>query len=207
VQSIHANITPFLKQLSVSPTAGAERFGGDHDLNSPPSTQTRPRPAAVLVPIILRSPEPTVLLTERSAHLKNHAGQVSFPGGRTDKEDRSVVDTALREAHEEVGLEARFVDVAGLLDNYLTGTGFLVTPVVGYVKPGFQLSLDEVEVAQAFEVPLAHFMDPRHHTIESRMDRGAERRYYVFRYDGHFIWGATAGMLINLYRRITGPAD
>ncbi|NKC12228.1 MAG: CoA pyrophosphatase [Gammaproteobacteria bacterium] len=179
---------------------------GDHDLNGRrPGTTDRPaRPAAVLIPIVEHPGGATVLLTERTRHLKHHAGQVSFPGGRANDEDHGVIDTALRETWEEIGLASHHIEIAGLLDNYLTGSGFLVTPVVGFVRPGFALKLDPFEVATAFEVPLAFFMDPANHAIESRLDGQAERRYYAFRHSGHLIWGATAGLLMNLYRRISG---
>jgi 8-oxo-dGTP pyrophosphatase MutT (NUDIX family) len=157
--------------------------------------------AAVLVPIIERE-EPTVLLTKRTDHLHHHAGQVSFPGGRVEPEDVDLVATALRETEEEIGLAREFVDIAGYLDDYQTGTGFHITPVVGFVRPGFELDLDDFEVAEAFEVPLSFLFDPANHHRHARVWQGKERRYYAMPYGDHYIWGATAGMLINLYRRI-----
>lgn len=165
-----------------------------------------PRPAAVLVPLVMREHTMTVLLTERTAHLRSHAGQVAFPGGRRDPIDQSPVATALREAQEEVGLEPSRVEIVGALPEYLTGTGYAVIPVVGLVAPPFDLSLQQDEVAHAFEVPLSFLMDPSHHKHHMvRLDSGT-RQYYSMSYREHatapefFIWGATAAMLRNLYR-------
>ena len=178
-------------------------LAGDYDLN--PSVERRPpvlTPAAVLVPIVERAGGMTVLLTQRTDHLNDHPGQISFPGGRTEARDEGPVDTALRETEEEIGLDRRHVEVVGLLDVYETVTGFSVTPVVGLVAPGFTLTLDEFEVAEAFEVPLAFVLDPDNHERHSRTYNGSERHYYVLPYQGRHIWGATAGMLVNLYRRL-----
>ena len=178
-------------------------LAGDYDLN--PSVEKRQpvlTPAAVLVPIVERAGGMTVLLTQRTDHLNDHPGQISFPGGRAEARDDGPVDTALRETEEEIGLDRRHVEVVGLLDVYETVTGFSVTPVVGLVAPGFTLTLDEFEVAEAFEVPLAFVLDPDNHERHSRVFKGAERHYYVLPYEEHHIWGATAGMLVNLYRRL-----
>ncbi len=156
----------------------------------------------MLVPIVARDTGPTVLLTVRTQHLRAHAGQVSFPGGRTDEGDDSPIATALREAQEEVGLKSSDVELLGLLDNYQTGTNYLVTPVVAWVAPHIELTLNKNEVAHAFEIPLDFVLNPIHHGIESRSYQGRTRRYYVFRYQEFFVWGATAGMLMNLYRRL-----
>lgn len=165
-----------------------------------------PRPAAVLVPMVLHASELTVLLTERPAHMRSHAGQVAFPGGRRDPQDASLTVTALREAEEEVGLMRSRIEVIGRLPEYLTGTGFAVTPVVALVRPPFELRLQREEVAHAFEAPLSFLMDPRHHRRHlMRLDSG-HRQFYsmTFRADADapefFIWGATAAMLRNLYR-------
>lgn len=181
---------------------------GDFDLNPDAWLQRRLTPAAVLVPLVEHDDGLSVLLTRRTEHLNDHAGQVSFPGGRVEDQDPGPVGTALRETHEEIGLEPTHVQVAGLLDTYETGTGFLVTPVVGFVRPGFRLTLDTFEVAEAFEVPLDFILDPSNHRVESVEIRGAARLFYVFDYEGHHIWGATAGMLMNLFRRLNpeGPA-
>ena len=175
---------------------------GDHDLNpSLPRANPR-RPAAVLVPLVERPDGHTVLLTRRSEHLHDHPGQVSFPGGRLDDTDRGPIDAALRETAEEIGLGREYVELAGLLDGYETVTGYGVTPVVGFIQPGFVLTLDAFEVAEAFEVPLAFFLDEASRRIHSRLRDGRRRYYYAFEYADRYIWGATAGMLVNLQRRI-----
>ena len=158
------------------------------------------RPAAVLVPIVLREPEPTVLLTRRTDHLHHHPGQVSFPGGRVEDEDTSPIETALRETEEEISLHRAHVELLGCLPQYQTGTGFDITPVVGLVTPPFELQLDPFEVAEAFEVPLSFLLDESNHQRHSAMIRGARREYYAMPYGENFIWGATAGMLVSLQR-------
>ena len=180
---------------------------GDFDLN-PADLEVRPavplRAAAVLVPLVTHAAGPTVLLTRRTDHLAQHAGQISFPGGRVEPEDRDLVDTALRETEEEIGLDRRLVEVVGFLDPYETGTGYHVTPVVGLVEPGFSLRIDPFEVAEAFEVPLGFLLDDRNHQRHSRINAGRQRHYYAMPYGDYYIWGATAGMLMNLYRRARG---
>ena len=161
-------------------------------------------PAAVLVPVILRPEGLTVLFTQRTAHLNDHAGQVSFPGGRCEADDPSPVHTALRETEEEIGLDPARIEVLGLLPEYRTGTGFTVTPVVGLVRPPFELSLDSFEVAEVFETPLAFFLDPANHQRHSMEIGGVRRHYYAMPYEGYFIWGATAGMLVSLHRLLGG---
>jgi len=160
-----------------------------------------PRPAAVLMPIVLREQGPTLLFTQRTADLKDHAGQISFPGGRTELSDVSPVDTALRETEEEIGLARRHVEVIGWLPEYFTGTGYRVTPVAGLIRPPFDVVPDPREVAEIFEVPLAFLMDGMNHqrrTIELPNDLG-RRTFYTMPYERFFIWGATAGMLRNLF--------
>ncbi|MBZ0143783.1 MAG: CoA pyrophosphatase [Rhodocyclaceae bacterium] len=156
--------------------------------------------AAVLVPIIERPQGLTVLFTQRTAHLNDHAGQVSFPGGRCEETDPSPVFTALRETEEEIGLDPALVEVLGLLPEYRTGTGFSVTPVVGLVRPPFELAPDSFEVAEVFETPLAFLLDPANHQRHSMEIGGIVRHYYAMPYEGYFIWGATAGMLVSLRR-------
>ena len=161
-----------------------------------------PRPAAVLMPLVQRSDGFTVLLTQRTAHLHDHAGQISFPGGRVEEGDASATATALRETHEEIGLEPAAVDVIGRLPDYLVATGYQVTPVVGVIEHGFSLRLDAFEVAEVFEVPLAFLMDPANHERRSISIGGVSRTFYAMPYQGsrrYFIWGATAAMLRNLY--------
>ncbi len=168
-----------------------------------------PREAAVLVPIVAHSAGMTVLLTERSAHLRGHAGQVAFPGGGRDPGDASAAETALRETQEEVGLARDRIEVIGELPQYLTGSGYQVTPVVGIVEPGFHLRLDSFEVAEAFEVPLEFLMDPRHHERRRIVHGVIDRSFYAMPWRDdrqgreHFIWGATAAMLRNLYRLLS----
>lgn len=156
--------------------------------------------AAVLIPIVLRESGPTILLTQRTAHLRDHAGQVSFPGGRCEPDDASPVATALREAQEEVGLDPAQVEVIGQLPVYSTGTGFSVTPVVGLVTPPLNLKLDDFEVAEAFEPPLDFLLDVANHQRHQIEIRGALREYWAMPWRGYYIWGATAGMLVSLQR-------
>ena len=179
---------------------------GDHDLDAMPRAQSPLTPAAVLVPLVVRPGGLQVLLTQRTDHLHDHAGQVSFPGGRREYSDAGSVDTALRETREEIGLVEDFIEVVGLLDDYETGTGFRVTPVVSFVSEGFTLTLDSFEVADTFEVPLDYLFDPANHQRRSREFNGRRRSYYVFEYRDRVVWGATAGMLMNLYRRVTARA-
>ncbi|MBV8976853.1 MAG: CoA pyrophosphatase [Alphaproteobacteria bacterium] len=188
--------------LAEPPSLPLEPRRGDYDLDP---AHRPPRPAkltqaAVLMPIVERE-EPSVLFTERSAALARHAGQVSFPGGRIDAADESLVRTALRETQEETGIAPEFVSVAGFLDAYETGTGFAILPVVGLLTPGFALVPDTNEVAEIFEVPLAFLLDPANRGRDRMEWRGRLRSYYVFRYNGHTIWGATAAMLVNFAER------
>ncbi|WP_213293986.1 CoA pyrophosphatase [Paraburkholderia sacchari] len=167
-----------------------------------------PREAAVLMPIAIRPGGLTVLLTQRADNLSNHAGQVSFPGGSREPADATPVAAALREAHEEVDLDPARVEVLGALPDYLTGTGFKVTPVVGLVHEPFTVIADSLEVASIFEVPLEFLMNPAHHQVRVLRWEGGERRFFAMPYPQtganvsamHFIWGATAGMLRNFYR-------
>jgi len=161
------------------------------------------RPAAVLVPVVVRGSGLTVLFTRRTAHLNDHAGQISFPGGRTEPADASAAETALRETAEEIGLEASHVEVLGELPQYVTVTGYRVTPVVGLVVPPFELKPDGFEVAEVFEVPLEFLIDPENHQRNSIVYEGGARHYYAVPYENHYIWGATAGMLMNFYIRLT----
>ena len=162
------------------------------------------RPAAVLIPIV-DHPEPTVLLTQRSPHLADHAGQISFPGGKIEATDASPRDAALREAEEEVGLESSFVDPLGYLGVYGTSFGFRILPTVARVKPGFSLTINQSEVDDSFEVPLAFLMDPKNHQLHAKEFRGVERTYYAMPFAERYIWGATAGILRVLYERIYLP--
>jgi 8-oxo-dGTP pyrophosphatase MutT (NUDIX family) len=181
---------------------------GDYDLNPKWRASVGEdrvlKPAAVLIPIVERQAGLRVLFTRRADHLARHAGQVSFPGGRLHEGDDDEVAAALRETEEEVGLSRTFVTVMGELDRYETGTGFAIHPFVGLVRDGFALKIDSAEVAEVFEVPLAFLMDPANHEPRTATWQGRERRFYGMTHDGHYIWGATAGILINLYERLYG---
>lgn len=169
---------------------------------------TRPsaalRAAAVLVPLVDRSDGLTILLTQRTAHLHAHAGQIAFPGGRIDPGDVDAAAAALRETEEEVGLPRQHITLVGRLDNYVTGTGFEVTPVVGIVTPPFPIVINPAEVAEAFEVPLGYVLDRANHQRVERESAGRRRVFYVLPYEGRNIWGATAGMLVNLAEVLAG---
>jgi len=160
------------------------------------------KPAAVLVPIIAHPQALTLLLTRRAAHLKFHSGQVSFPGGRVDAGDSGPEATALREAREEIGLPPERVELLGRLPEYRTGTGYRITPVVGLLTPPLAFRPDPAEVDEVFEIPLALVLDPSNHRRDSREWQGRTRQFFVIPHDTHYIWGATAGMLVNLYRHL-----
>lgn len=179
---------------------------GDHDLTpgDRPQTDVPLMRAAVLVPLVERPGGWTVLLTQRTDHLHHHAGQISFPGGRAEDDDETPVETALRECEEEIGLDRRHIEIVGALDTYQTGTGFLIAPIVGLIDPQFELTLDSFEVKEAFEVPLSFVLDPGNHKRESRVWKGKERHFYVLPYENRYIWGATAGMLVNLHAMLRG---
>lgn len=166
-------------------------------------TDRQPADAAVLVPVVMRE-RPTILLTERTTHLSTHSGQVAFPGGRQDDTDADAVDAALREAHEEIGLERGLAEVIGTMPTYTTGTMFIITPVIALVQPDYRLTLNEYEVADAFEVPLDFLMNPAHHRRHAFDFSGVRREWFSMPYDDagkdRFIWGATAAMLRNFYR-------
>lgn len=171
---------------------------GDHDLNPGMLKPTELVQAAVLVPIVERTDGLTILLTQRTDHLTAHAGQISFPGGRVEDVDASHEAAALRETEEEVGLRSEHIEIVGRLDLYVTRTGFEVTPVVGIVTPPFSLNPDPFEVADVFEVPLSFIVDPANHQKHARLHNGIQRQFYVLPYENRYIWGATAGMLVNL---------
>jgi len=173
------------------------------------------RPAAVLMPLVDRSQGLTVLFTRRTAHLRSHAGQISFPGGRSEPQDASPAETALRETREEIGLEPSRVEVLGFLPSqYTTRSGFIVTPVVGVVRPPFELHPERSEVDEVFEVPLAFLMDPANHRQGSIVVEGETRQFHAIPFGDYYIWGVTAGILIHFYwflnstdaRRLRGTA-
>ena len=181
-------------------------------------TEREPANAAVLIPLVMRD-ELMVLLTQRTQNMSTHAGQIAFPGGKSDQADADAVATALRESQEEIGLDAAFVEVIGSLPNYITGTHFIVSPIIALVKPGFEIQPNPIEVDHVFEVPLSFLMHPRNHMEHEMSWQGQQRRWFSMPYPKqyldrklpelnevedddatHFIWGATAGMLRNLYR-------
>jgi 8-oxo-dGTP pyrophosphatase MutT (NUDIX family) len=195
---LNFKVPPGLNDSTIIPVTGDQ--GNDRMLGI--IAQEQPiRPAAVLVAVV-EHPQPTVLLTQRSAHLNDHAGQISFPGGKIDPTDASPLDAALREAEEEVGLSRSFVDPIGYLDLYGTSFGFRILPTVARVKPGFELRINRSEVDDAFEVPLSFLMNPANHQVHSKEFRGMERTYYAMPFAERYIWGATAGILRVLYERI-----
>jgi 8-oxo-dGTP pyrophosphatase MutT (NUDIX family) len=195
---------PLARLRAVLPQTPPDSIGRDEYARYPEMRapgQAAPFPAAVLIAVIARS-EPTILFTRRTAHLTRHSGQVSFPGGRREARDLSPVETALRETLEETGIEPAFVSIAGFLPRYLTGTGFDITPVVGVVAPGFALVPDAREVAEIFEAPLDFFLDPANAKSISRQMAGQARTVHVFEPDGHYIWGITAALLLDLAARL-----
>jgi 8-oxo-dGTP pyrophosphatase MutT (NUDIX family) len=167
-----------------------------------PADAAAQREAAVLMPIIDRPAELTLLLTQRTRHLSAHAGQISLPGGRREAEDATPVETALRETREEVGIRPEEVRVIGAMDCYETRTGFLITPIIGLVTPDYTLLPNAYEVEEVFEVPLAFLLDPQNHKTHSRTDRGMRYRFHAMPYHDYYIWGATAAMLKSLYQQL-----
>lgn len=191
-----------------APTRCAARgavLRGDHDLNPGMGLPDRQTPCAVLVPIVDHADQLTVLFTQRTDHLANHPGQISFPGGRCEPDDRTLEDAALREAREEIGLAGESATVLGRLDDYVTRTGFRVTPVVALIRPPLVLAPDANEVASVFEVPLRYLMDPANHRRFARRFHNVERAFYAVPFAHHYIWGATAGMIMNLFDRLAEP--
>lgn len=197
------------EQRIAASASGAESRS-DFDLN--PSLEKlagadEKRPAAVLVPILDKEDGASVLFTLRTDELPNHAGQISFPGGKMDKQDANLVETAMREAREEIGLEPDYIETIGFLEDYITSTGFRVAPLVAIIREGFTIAPDESEVADVFDVPLSFLMDSANHELHTREWRGAQRLFYAIPYEKRFIWGATAGMLRNMYESLYRPGD
>jgi len=183
------------------PTRGVPRgiLRGDHDLNPGMQAEKDLTPAAVLVPLVIRGDGLTTLFTQRTEHLLHHAGQISFPGGHAEPSDCTAEETALRETEEEVGLARAHITTIGRLNQYVTRTGFSITPVVALVTPPFDINPDADEVDAVFEVPLDFLLDPANHQRHSREFKGQIREFYAMPYEDYYIWGATAGMLVNLY--------
>ena len=203
VAGIDSHLPP-VAQAAMAPGALRDRF------RAPPVwepeiwaekrfTDRQPAEAAVLVPIVMRD-EPMVLLTERATHLSTHSGQVAFPGGKRDDTDRDASHTALREALEEIGLEPGKVELLGGLRHYDTITGFRIHPVVGWIEPPVALTPDPYEVQEVFELPLSFALDPANHRRDSYDRNGVKRHFYVLPYQHRYIWGATAGILVNFAR-------
>ncbi len=180
--------------------AGFSDDGESETLINQRPAQKSLKAAAVLILVIARSDGPTVLFTQRTAHLTDHAGQISFPGGRVEEHDPTVEQTALRETGEETGLDVNRITVLGSIPRYTTGTGYLITPVVGWLEPPVECRPDPTEVAECFEVPLDFLVQPANHRVESAMYKGRMREYYAIPFGSRYIWGATAGMLVTFTR-------
>jgi len=189
-----------LRRRFAAAVPASEAIYGDEGERPGPDALT---PASVLIPIVAYAPGLTVIFTQRAAHLKDHSGQVSFPGGRVAAGDASPEATALRESREEIGLDPSRVELLGRMPEYRTRTGYRITPVVGVVAPPLELRADANEVEEIFEVPLAFLLDPANHQRQSREWQGSLRWFYAIPYEGHYIWGATAGMLVNLARHLS----
>lgn len=184
------------------------RDTGDHVLNPDLGPYAKwtgsPRDAAVLIPVVIHEVEPTVILTLRTSHLRSHAGQIAFPGGKVDASDAGPWQAALREANEEIGLDPDAVEKLAELAPYLTGSGYKVTPVVAGLRPGFSLTPNPDEVADVFEVPLSFLMNPANHQKQSRDWQGKPRFFYAMPYEERYIWGVTAGIIRSLYETVYG---
>jgi 8-oxo-dGTP pyrophosphatase MutT (NUDIX family) len=200
-----------LARLKLAPSLGVEDLEratplgpSDYALSGhrvEPAVVARAKPAAVLLPLVKRPQGLTVLLTLRASDLRAHSGQVAFPGGKIDPVE-TPRQAALREAREEIGLEERYIEPLGWLDPYLTGTGFRIAPLVALVESSFALKVNTLEVDEVFETPFAFLMDPANHRLDEREWQGRRRQFYAMPHDGRYIWGATAGLLRNLYEKL-----
>jgi 8-oxo-dGTP pyrophosphatase MutT (NUDIX family) len=207
VSDLRAWISGRLDPLVVSPVdTGLTRSDFDLDPSSAPPDRSTLKPAAVLIGVVEHPEGPSVILTRRSDTLRNHTGQIALPGGRCDPGE-TPWRTALREAHEEIGLDPSLVTLAGLSTSYRTGTGYHITPVLGFIAPGFSLTVNPDEVADVFETPFEFLMDPANHVEHEReIPTGITRRFYGMTWEDRFIWGATAGILRALYDRLHAAA-
>jgi len=196
--SVELDLDEIRRRLAAAAPA-AETLAGDLGAAGAGAALT---PASVLVPIVAHSESLTVLFTRRTAHLRAHSGQVSFPGGRVEPQDAGPAETALRETQEEIGLARERIELIGMLPEYHTRTGYRITPVVGVIAPPFTLQADAQEVDAVFEVPLSFLLDPRNHQRHTRAFQGRMISYFAMPYGEHYIWGATAAMLVNLYRQL-----
>ncbi len=194
------------RALTIATAATAIPARGDQDLNpglrAEFAAHKSRRAAAVLVPVIMRADGLQILLTQRPDHMKSHAGQISFPGGKVERHDQNIIDTALRETEEEVGIARHFIEPIGVLERYCTGTGFDITPIVALVQPDFVLKIDPNEVAEAFEVPLRFLMDDNGYETHNWDWKGKTYYFHAISYGEYYIWGATAGILRNLSERL-----
>lgn len=201
--SIELDLDEIRRRLAAAAPA-AQALAGDLGTSGERSALM---PASVLVPIVARSESLTVLFTRRTARLRAHSGQISFPGGRVEPQDVGPIETALRETQEEIGLARERIELIGTLPEYHTRTGYRITPVVGLVAPPFVLEADPQEVDAVFEVPLSFLLDPRNHQRHTRAFEGRMISYFAMPYGEHYIWGATAAMLVNLYRQLVYAED
>jgi len=201
--SVELDLDEIRRRLAAAAPA-AQALAGDLGA---PGERGALMPASVLVPIVARSETLTVLFTRRTAHLRAHSGQISFPGGRVEPQDVGPIETALRETQEEIGLARERIELIGTLPEYHTRTGYRITPVVGVVAPPFVLEADPQEVDAVFEVPLSFLLDPRNHQRHTRAFEGRMISYFAMPYGEHYIWGATAAMLVNLYRQLVYAED
>jgi 8-oxo-dGTP pyrophosphatase MutT (NUDIX family) len=201
----HFTATDFRRRAEREQAPHAGTDYGDHSLNPDLRhmiVRDGLRDAAVLIPVVDRGDEASVILTKRTEKLRSHSGQIAFPGGRIDADDSTPEAAALRETEEEIGLSSEFVDVIGRMPDYVSGSGFRIAPVLGIVKPGFVLTINEDEVDDAFEVPLSFLMDPANHNRESRIWQEKERFFYTMPFGERYIWGVTAGIIRTLYERL-----
>jgi|SRR3990172_284941 len=179
-------------------------FGKSQSANAEDEAESQPvRPAAVLVPVLPRGNDVTLLFTQRAPDLAYHASQVSFPGGQVETTDTDYITTALRELREEIGIESHFVNIAGALNTYQTGTGFQVVPIVGVIDDGYRLRVDPSEVQAIFEIPLSYLLDASRYERRPWIDQGVTRHFHAIEFPPYLIWGATAAMLVDLRRRVT----